>query len=229
MPRDTLTSDQIVRAAIELLDDEGLDGLNMRALGKRLDAAATAMYWHVGNKDNLVRLATDEIWAEIELPDPQHPTWRTAAAKMADRMYAMITRHPWTVQALAGYLHYGPNKSRHDEQLLAIFEHAGFDDDDADSAAATLFTFVLGNAVGQAANVSLDRRLAHNGESAETRLAEAMSEAEDLAKQHPRLRRRIEKGATTTAYNAAPDAGFEFGLTALLDGFRDRLTRTERS
>ena len=36
MPRDTLTTERIVRAAIGLLDDEGLDGLNMRSLGSRL-------------------------------------------------------------------------------------------------------------------------------------------------------------------------------------------------
>jgi hypothetical protein len=40
MPRDTLTKDQIVRTAIELLDDEGLEGLNMRSLGKRPSARA---------------------------------------------------------------------------------------------------------------------------------------------------------------------------------------------
>ena len=33
MPRDTLTREQIVRAAVDLLDSEGLEGLNMRALG----------------------------------------------------------------------------------------------------------------------------------------------------------------------------------------------------
>ena len=43
MPRDTLTREQIVKAAIDLLDTEGLDGLNMRALGKRLGSAATAV------------------------------------------------------------------------------------------------------------------------------------------------------------------------------------------
>jgi len=43
MPRDTLTSEQIVKAAIELLDAEGLEGLNMRALGQRLGSAASAI------------------------------------------------------------------------------------------------------------------------------------------------------------------------------------------
>ena len=69
MPRDTLTRDQIVTAAIDLLDAEGLEGLNMRALGQRLGSAATAVYWHVGSKDNLIALAGDQVWSEIALPD----------------------------------------------------------------------------------------------------------------------------------------------------------------
>src|SRR6266508_2568342 len=44
MPRDTLTREQIVRAAIELMDAEGVEGLSMRRLGKRLGSAATAVF-----------------------------------------------------------------------------------------------------------------------------------------------------------------------------------------
>ncbi|WP_067543460.1 TetR/AcrR family transcriptional regulator [Nocardia crassostreae] len=222
MARDTLTREQIVRTAIELLDEEGLDGLNMRSLGKRLDAAATAMYWHVKNKDNLVRLATDEVWGEIELPDIDFLEWRTATEAVAFGMYEMIMRHPWIVQALSGYLLYGPNKSRHDDLVLDLFERAGFSEIEADQAAASIFMFVLGNAVGAAANVSLNRKLSRDGGNAEARMNEAMTEAMDVAKQFPRLRTRIERAAATD-YNATPDSSFEFGLTLLLDGLGERL------
>src|SRR5579871_4993871 len=83
MPRDTLTREQVVTAAIELLDAEGLDGLNMRALGRRLGSAATAVYWHVGSKANLITLAGDQAWGEVTLPDPIAVGWRAAAATMA--------------------------------------------------------------------------------------------------------------------------------------------------
>jgi hypothetical protein len=46
MPRNTLTRAQIVRAAIELLDADGVEGLSMRRLGNRLGSVATAVYWH---------------------------------------------------------------------------------------------------------------------------------------------------------------------------------------
>ncbi|MGH3281436.1 MAG: hypothetical protein ACRDNW_20195 [Trebonia sp.] len=67
----------------------------MRALGTRLGSAATAVYWHVGSKDNLITLAADQVWHEIALPDPAANGWRAAATAMAAGLYAMFTRHPW--------------------------------------------------------------------------------------------------------------------------------------
>lgn len=47
---------------------------------------------------------------------------------------------------------FGPGKARHDDHSLAIYEAAGFTDGQADQAAATVFTTVLGNALGPAAS-----------------------------------------------------------------------------
>ncbi|MGW9023931.1 hypothetical protein ACWGQ5_06750 [Streptomyces sp. NPDC055722] len=44
MARNTFTRGQIVHAAIEHPDTGGLEGLNMGALGKRLNSAAIAVY-----------------------------------------------------------------------------------------------------------------------------------------------------------------------------------------
>ncbi|MFD4404195.1 TetR/AcrR family transcriptional regulator [Nocardia sp. NPDC058499] len=225
MPRDTLTREQIVGTAIQLLDEEGLDGLNMRSLGKRLDAAPTAMYWHVQNKDNLVRLAADEVWAEITLPDLDTMGWRTAAEAMAIGMYEMMNRHPWLVQAQASYLLYGDNKSRHDDHALAVYDNAGFAPAEADRAAATVFMFVLGNAVGAAANISLRRRLSAKGADPDAQLTEALDSATEVARRFPRLRARIESAAGT-GYNESPDSSYAFGLNALFDGLQ-RYTTAE--
>jgi AcrR family transcriptional regulator len=94
MPRETLNRGQIVEVAIELLDGAGIEGLSMRRLGKRLNSAATAMYWHVGSKENLVVLAADRVWGEIELLDPVETGRRTAARALVQDTYAMVKRHP---------------------------------------------------------------------------------------------------------------------------------------
>ena len=222
MPRDTLTADRIVHAAIELLDDEGLDGLNMRSLAKRLGSAATAVYWHIKTKDELVRLAGDAIWYEIEQPDLDATDWRTAATVQAVGMHEMLTRHPWLGQAFGSHLMHGPGQARHDDLSLAIYEKAGFNTADADRAAATVLTFVLGSALGPAAEVSLKRRLSKNGADAEQLMTDAMTRATETAQQYPRLRERLGTPAASQ-YVAAPDNTFEFGLQSILDGFETRL------
>jgi len=221
MPRDTLTREQIVKAAVELLDTEGLEGLNMRALGKRLGSAATAVYWHVGSKDNLIALAGDVVWNEVALPDLTATDWRTAAMDMAGGLHAMLTRHPWLVQALGSFPVFGPGKARHDDHSLALYEAAGFAGARADQAAATVFTFVLGNALGPAAAVSLARKLRREGGNAEEAMRDSMVKAGEIAREFPRLRARLDTAAAE--YGAAPDSSFEFGLRAVLDGLEGRL------
>lgn len=223
MVRDTLTADRIVRAAIELLDDEGLDGLNMRSLARRLGSAATAVYWHIKTKDELVRLASDAAWQEVELPDLDATDWRTAATAQAAAMHAMLTRHPWLGQAFGSHLMHGPGQARFDDLSLAVYEKAGFAADDADRAAATVFIFVLGSALGPAAEVSLKRRLGKNGADAEQLMADAMTRAAEDAEPYPRLRARLGT-ASAEQYAAAPDDSFAFGLGAILDGFEARLS-----
>ncbi|MFE7357185.1 TetR/AcrR family transcriptional regulator C-terminal domain-containing protein [Streptomyces sp. NPDC057543] len=222
MPRDTLTRNQIIRTAVELMDTDGLEGLNMRALGKRLDSAATAVYWHVKNKDNLVLLATDQVWGELKLPDLAAVGWRTAAFAMATDLYGMFVRHPWLVQVLAAHVVYGDGKACHDDHSLAVYEAAGFTGAQADQAAATVFTYILGNAAGIAATASLTRKHSADRTTAEEQFQEAMTKAREIAMCYPRLRARLETQAAAE-YAAAPDKTFEFGLQALLDGLEQEL------
>jgi AcrR family transcriptional regulator len=216
MPRDTLTREYIVTVAIDLLDADGLEGLNMRALGKRLDSAATTVYWHVGSKDSLIALAGDRVWYEITLPDLGLIDWRTAATAMATDLHAMLVRHPWLLQAFGSFLMFGPGKARHDDHLLAIYEAAGFAGAQADQAAATVFTFVIGNALGPAAKASLTRKLGRDGGDGEKAMRDTMAEASQIAAQFPRLRARLH--TRKAHYGAAPDNTFQFGLHTVLDG-----------
>ena len=220
MPRDTLTREKIVKTAMDLLDSDGLEGLSIRALGNRLGSAATAIYWHVGSKDNLIALAADQAWNEITLPDLTKTGWRDAATALAVELHAMLTRHPWLVQAFGSQVLYGPGKARHDDHSLAIYEAAGFTGAEADQAAATVFIFVLGNALGSAAASSLTRKLSRGG-NAEELMRDAMAKAREIAAQFPRLHSRL--GTAAADYAAGPEGAFEFGLRAIVDGLEARL------
>jgi AcrR family transcriptional regulator len=225
--RTTLTREQIVSTAIELLDVEGLEGLNMRALGKRLGAAATAVYWHGGSKDNLIVLAGDKVWDEIELPDVREVDWRTAATRMATDLYEMLGRHPWLVQAFGSHLFFGAGKARHDDHILGVYEAAGFSGAEADRASALAFTFVLGLALGQASAASLHRKLSRESGDADREIAETMAKAREIGMRFPRLRERMESVAADNW--AAPERTLELGLEAILTGLEAQLDKSSRT
>lgn len=226
MAHQTLNSERIVSAAIELLDDEGLAGLNMRALGDRLGAAATAVYWHVQSKSNLIVLAGDQVWNEIALPELDNVDWREAATLMATELHSMLIRHPWLVQVFGTHPLYGPGKARHDDHSLAVYEAAGFSSEEADQAATAVFTFVLGSALGQAASTAFRMAARRRGRDPDVLAGEAVARAREVALRFPRLAARLDVAAAE--YLASPENTFEFGLAAIMDGLEAHIA-TRRS
>ena len=60
-----LTKAAIVQAALDLLDEAGMDGLTVRALASRLGVQAPALYWHVRSKQALLDEMATQIWRQI--------------------------------------------------------------------------------------------------------------------------------------------------------------------
>lgn len=60
-----LTPDQVLDAALSIVEQDGVDGLSMRALAAKLGVAVTAIYWHVGNKEQVLDALVDRMGAEV--------------------------------------------------------------------------------------------------------------------------------------------------------------------
>lgn len=56
-----ISRERIVAAALELLDEQGIDAVTARALADRLGVKAPALYWHVRSKQEIL----DEMGTEI--------------------------------------------------------------------------------------------------------------------------------------------------------------------
>jgi hypothetical protein len=136
---------------------------------------------------------------------------------MAAELRSMLARHPWVVHTFGSYLTYGQGKARYDDTNIAIYEAAGFSSPLADQAVTTVYTFVVGHALGTAAPASLRRKLARNYRDPEQAIRDRMEQARQIAMAFPRLRARLETAAAD--YASAPLDSFEFGLNAILDGF----------
>ncbi|GAA4079122.1 TetR/AcrR family transcriptional regulator [Actinomadura miaoliensis] len=214
----TLHREQIVDAALELLDADGLGRLSMRRLGARLNAGATSVYWHVANKEELLELAMDRVMAEVTVPPATaEGGWRAAMTGYARSLRTMIHRHPWTVTLFGSRPMIGPNATRVMDEVLAALGHAGFTGYDLEYAWAVIVDYVIG-AAGSEASWLVHQR----GTTTDEWLAAMGAYLERVNAERPRLAEHI------TQVWAQDDADvlegrFTFGLDCVLDGLAARV------
>ena len=123
-----ITREAIVDAALDLLDREGLDAVSMRRVAAELDTGAASLYWHVGDKDELLDLVFDRVIGEMALPEPQADRWQEQAKEAMREMRRVIARHRDIARVALGRWPIGPNALVFNEGLLAILRAGGLPD-----------------------------------------------------------------------------------------------------
>ncbi|TCM38144.1 TetR/AcrR family transcriptional regulator [Kribbella sp. VKM Ac-2568] len=219
-----LSQKQIVAEAIKLLDAEGLEALSMRKLGAALGAVATAVYWHVANKEELIELVVDQIYGEIEVPEVTSPDeWRAAAEACAESFRGVILQHPWMGSTLAevGLTYLGPNMMRVSDRMLALYEGGGFSLLEANQAATTVAAYVLGVASTEAATLT---KLARSGLTADDWMTKVWPAAEQAAQDYPRMKELYAAHRGHDIVGGSED-DFKYGLARILDGLEPRRER----
>ncbi|MBV8195216.1 MAG: TetR family transcriptional regulator [Candidatus Dormibacteraeota bacterium] len=86
-----LSREAVIAAALHLLDDAGLDGFSMRALGDRLGVRAASLYWHFRDKEQLLDGVVASVLDGITLPKTSG--WRAQASGGLSNLRAVLDRH----------------------------------------------------------------------------------------------------------------------------------------
>ncbi|GGT03453.1 TetR family transcriptional regulator [Planobispora rosea] len=144
-----LTRERIVEEAVALLDAEGADRLTMRRLAERLGTGSTTLYWHVKTKDDVLDLALDAIFAEVEIPPEGGQGWRAGITALINGWRAVLLRHPWSAALLSRPM-LGPNVLARSEFLYATLLEAGVTGPGLTAAAYGLSNYVIGSGLMQA-------------------------------------------------------------------------------
>jgi AcrR family transcriptional regulator len=105
--RSTETREQIVGAALGLLDAEGVDALSTRRLARELGIQGPTLYHYFASKDALVDAVAqriiDEIWTgvQVELEAVAPGDWEGVLRGYIAGALAALERHPNAVGLLA--------------------------------------------------------------------------------------------------------------------------------
>jgi AcrR family transcriptional regulator len=151
--RKPLSRERILAAALELVDEQGIEALSMRKLGQTLGYEAMSLYNHVANKDDLLDGILDLVLAEMEPPDPDGglPAIRASALSA----HEALKRHPWAAGLLMSPTRIRPARLAFMDALLGALREAGFSAETTYHAYHVLDAHIIGFSLWQSTHGSI--------------------------------------------------------------------------
>ncbi len=120
----------IVRAAVEIADDQGIEAVSIRKVAAAIGAGAASLYRYVKSHDELIELMLDEISGEYVL-DPANSAEGEAPHRallaLARQGRRIMTRHPWSAPLFLSQPPMGPNSLAYLDFALSILQETRLD------------------------------------------------------------------------------------------------------
>ncbi|HEV8222646.1 MAG TPA: TetR/AcrR family transcriptional regulator C-terminal domain-containing protein [Streptosporangiaceae bacterium] len=121
----TLTTEAIVAAAIEVLDEGGVAGLSMRRVAEHLGTGAASLYAHVSGKEELLELVYDALVGQVPLVEPDPATWRDQLRQIMRDFHDVLVSHTDAALAGLGRIPTSPQTMAAAEVLAGIMRAGG--------------------------------------------------------------------------------------------------------
>ncbi|GAA3993223.1 TetR/AcrR family transcriptional regulator [Streptomyces marokkonensis] len=186
----------VIRTALELLDEKGLDALSTRAVADRLGVRMNTVLWHVKTKARMLELMADAVVGEAPLDGLPAP-WEDRVHELARRYRRALLAHRDGATLVVGTYAAEPHILRFADTLVRALLDGGLDERETAWTTWTIIYFTLGLTQEEQAAAQ---------QPPHGRLANAVSETG-----HPALH-RVLGHLDTESFGER----FEFGLSAIL-------------
>ena len=141
--RAPLSRERVLRAAVALADQSGIESLTMRRLGQELGVEAMSLYNHVANKDDILDGIVDLVLSDIDVP-PSGTDWKPAMRHRAISAHEVLLAHPWAAMLIMSRYNIGPGMTRYLDATLGRLREGGFSIEGALDAWNTLDSHLYG-------------------------------------------------------------------------------------
>ena len=138
-----LQKEQIVRAAVKIADEVGIEGLSMRKLGQMLGVEAMALYHHFASKDTLIDSMVDSVHAEIKAPQ-DGDVWSEAMRRRAISAVETVSVHRWAAPLMESRNNPGAASMQLADATVKCLRGSGFSIDMVAHTLSVLDAFTFG-------------------------------------------------------------------------------------
>ena len=217
-PRVPLSRERVLRAAVAVADEHGIEALSMRKLGEELGVEAMSLYNHVANKEEILSGMVDFVVDEIDLSSAE-TGWQAAMRQRALSAREVLLRHPWASGLIESRASMTPTMMRYMDSTIGIFLAGGFSIGMTHHAMHAVGSRILG-CTQELFNESDD--LSGNPEAAAVMLQQMTAECPNISAM---MKEITHHGKSVVGQGCDDQAEFEFALDLILDGL-ERLRKT---
>jgi TetR/AcrR family transcriptional regulator, tetracycline repressor protein len=157
MTRETLKPARIVELALEIVDREGLEALNMRRLATQAGVKPMSLYHHFPSKDAILDAIGEALAATALSAAGPVGSWQDRVRRQFSELHELVRRHPRALPLISRAVIHTPSGRRWMEELMQTLLDAGFDPAGAAAVYHSLGAYTLG--LGYAGLLSLETPL----------------------------------------------------------------------
>jgi AcrR family transcriptional regulator len=147
--RTPLSRDRVLRAALDLVDREGVDALTMRRLGRELGVEAMSIYGYVDSKGDLIEGVVEQMFRQMPLIVPGPGRWQDRLRRHAGAYRSVLLDHPNAVRLAARRPLNTEGTAAFVDSALAELRGLGLDLAMADRVLGVIASFTLGHVAEQ--------------------------------------------------------------------------------
>ena len=147
--RTPLSRDRVLRAALDLVDREGVDALTMRRLGRELGVEAMSIYGYVDSKGDLIEGVVEQVFRQMPLIVPGPGRWQDRMRRHAGAYRSVLLDHPNAVRLVARRPLNTEGTAAFVDSALAELRGLGLDLAMADRVLGVIASFTLGHVAEQ--------------------------------------------------------------------------------
>lgn len=133
-----LTRDDIVAAALPVLERDGVDGLTVRSVAERLGISSPALYHYFSSRDDLVGRLCEQVAAQVELAVAPGTPWDDAIVGVVRSMERTFARYPGVASRVLPARRHSPAANRISRTVYDLVRSGGFDREQAEELLAAL-------------------------------------------------------------------------------------------
>jgi AcrR family transcriptional regulator len=149
-PWGTISRDDVISAAVEIVRAGRYEQMSIRSLASELSVAPMSLYRHIRDKDDLLNEVVDRLLAKAWRPAASEDDWQAWIVEAASKLRTFLVSQPAALHVYLKHPVVSPAAIDRMDTVMGVLRRTGIEEEAARHAYGALHTYTIGFAALEA-------------------------------------------------------------------------------